>query len=101
MKLYLITNNADTYEGLRMTGIDGLVVTDDANLSAAITAAADDPTVAVLLITEGLARKAQRQLLLFKTAARPLILELPDRHSAGRKSGSIAQYVKETMGIEL
>ena len=102
MKLFLITDSADAYEGLRMTGIDGVVVADEAEATAAIAAAAEDSTVAVLLVTKGLAQKVQGQLLPFQLRpAPPLVLEIPDPHSDGGKGGSMTRYVKETLGLEL
>jgi len=81
MKLYLITDDPDTYVGLRMTGIDGTVLHDEAKLAPALAAALADPTIAVLLISECLAQRAQTQLLPYKMSlAAPLLLELPDPH---------------------
>jgi Archaeal/vacuolar-type H+-ATPase subunit F len=81
MKLYLISDDPDTYVGLRMTGIDGTVLHDEAGLAPALAAALADPTIAALLISERLAQRAQTQLLPYKMSlAAPLVLELPDRH---------------------
>jgi len=90
MKLYLITDNADIYAGLRMTGIDGIVLHSEAELAPAIATAAADPTIAVLLVTGRLAQKAQVQLMAYKiSAATPLVLELPDRYSTSRRNSAI------------
>lgn len=102
MKLFLITDSIDTYEGLRMTGVDGVVIHEDGEIAPALTAATGDPGIGILLITEGLAAKCQQQLSPFKMSASvPLVVEIPDRHSAGRAGDSISRYVKEAIGIEI
>lgn len=102
MKLFLITDSIDTYEGLRMTGVDGVVLHADEEIAPAIASATGDPEIGILLITERLASKCQEQLSPFKmSAATPLVVEIPDRHSEGRAGDSITRYVKEAIGIEI
>lgn len=102
MKYFLITDSIDTYEGLRMTGVDGMVIHEDTEIAPAIAQATSDESIAILLITERLAAKCQAQLSPYKmSAATPLVVEIPDRHSQGRAGDSIARYVKEAIGIEI
>ena len=35
------------------------------------------------------------------TAQRPLVVEIPDRHSAGRAPDSITRYIREAIGVKL
>ena len=35
------------------------------------------------------------------SAHRPLVLEIPDRHSVGRASDSITRYIQEAIGVKL
>ena len=32
---------------------------------------------------------------------RPLVVEIPDRHSTGRASDSITRYIREAIGVKL
>ena len=34
-------------------------------------------------------------------AGRPLVVEIPDRHSAGRAPDSITRYIREAIGVKL
>lgn len=102
MKLYLITDSIDTYEGLRMTGVEGIVVHEDEEIAPAISKATSDPDIGILLITERLAAKCQAQLSPYKmSAVTPLVVEIPDRHSTGRAGDSITRYIKEAIGVDL
>ena len=99
MKYFVITDSTDTQVGLRLAGIEGVVVREEPLVRAAIQTAAD---IAVLLITEKLAALCQDLIAPLKlTAQRPLVVEIPDRHSAGRAPDSITRYIREAIGVKL
>ena len=88
--------------GLRLAGIEGVVVREEALARAAIQTAAADPDIAVLLITEHLADQCRDVIAPLKlTAQRPLVVEIPDRHSTGRAPDSITRYIREAIGVKL
>ena len=98
MKYFVITDSTDTQVGLRLAGIEG----EEPLVRAAIQTAAADPDIAVLLITEKLAALCQDLIAPLKlTAQRPLVVEIPDRHSAGRAPDSITRYIREAIGVKL
>ena len=102
MKYFVITDSTDTQVGLRLAGIEGVVVREEAQIRAAIHTAAEDPEIAVLLITEALAARCQELIAPMKLdARRPLVVEIPDRHSAGRSPDSITRYIREAIGVKL
>ena len=69
---------------------------------SAVEAAAADPEIAVLLITEKLAALCGDLIIPMKQSAqRPLVVEIPDRHSAGRSPDSITRYIREAIGVKL
>ena len=97
MKYFVITDSTDTQVGLRLAGIEGVVVREEALARAAIQTAA-----AVLLITEHLADQCRDVIAPLKlTAQRPLVVEIPDRHSTGRAPDSITRYIREAIGVKL
>ena len=101
MKYFVITDSTDTQVGLRLAGIEGVVVREEPLVRAATQNAAD-PDIAVLLITEKLAALCQDLIAPLKlTAQRPLVVEIPDRHSAGRAPDSITRYIREAIGVKL
>ena len=101
MKYFVITDSTDTQVGLRLAGIEGVVVREEPLVRAAIQTAAADPDIAVL-ITEKLAALCQDLIAPLKlTAQRPLVVEIPDRHSAGRAPDSITRYIREAIGVKL
>ena len=102
MKYFVITDSTDTQVGLRLAGIEGVVVREEAEVRQAVELAARDPDIGVLLITEKLAGLCAHQIAPLKlTAQRPLVVEIPDRHSAGRSSDSITRYIREAIGVKI
>lgn len=102
MKYFVITDSTDTQVGLRLAGVEGVVVREPSQVRDAILAAAADKEIGVLLITEKLAALCQDLIDPMKlTAQRPLVVEIPDRHSAGRAPDSITRYIREAIGVKL
>lgn len=102
MKYFVITDSIDTQVGLRLAGIHGTVVREEGAVRTAIQSALADPDIGVLLITEALAALCTDLLAPVKMTVRtPLVVEIPDRHSAGRAPDSITRYIREAIGIKL
>ena len=52
MKMYLISDNVDTYTGMRLAGVDGVVVHERDELREALEKTLKDKTIGVVLLTE-------------------------------------------------
>lgn len=102
MKFYLISDNNDTYVGMRMTGIEGIVVHEAEEVEAALTQACKDPDIGVILITAKLIELCRTHIYDMKLKmSQPLIVEVADRHGDGKVSDSITRYVREAVGIRI
>lgn len=102
MKMYLISDNVDTLTGMRLAGVDGVVVHEREELYQALQTAMRDPSIGIVLLTEKFGKefpdlideiKLERQM--------PLLIEIPDRHGTGRKKDFITSYVNEAIGLKL
>lgn len=102
MKMYLISDNIDTYTGMRLAGVEGVVVHERDELRDALEQAFSDKTIGIVLLTEKFGREFPELVdevkLHHKT---PLIIEIPDRHGTGRKPDFITSYVNEAIGLKL
>lgn len=102
MRIYLISDNVDTYTGMRLAGVEGAVVHERSELKNELEKVLADKTIGIILLTEKFGRefpdiiddvKLNRKL--------PLIVEIPDRHGTGRKADFITSYVNEAIGLKL
>ena len=102
MKMYLISDNVDTYTGMRLAGVDGIVVHEQDELKQALERVLEDKSIGIVLLTEKFGREFHQIVddvkLNHKT---PLIIEIPDRHGTGRKPDFITGYVNEAIGLKL
>ncbi len=102
MKFYLISDNIDTQIGMRLAGVEGVVVHDADNFKQAFDRVLEDKEVAVLLVTEKLVDLCPAYIEEQKINNRiPLIVELPDRHGSNRPDDYILNYVKDAIGVKL
>lgn len=102
MEFFVISDNIDTVTGMRLAGIDGVVVHSPEAVRDRIQKASQDARIGVLLITERLVPMCPELIYDIKlNRRRPLIVEIPDRHSAGRSKDSIKKYVREAIGVKV
>ncbi len=102
MKMYLISDNKDTYTGMRLAGVEGVVVHQREELQEALEQVFRDKEIGILLLTELLAREFPDLIDEVKTSHKlPLLVEVPDRHGTGRKEGFITDYISEAIGVKL
>ena len=102
MKMFLISDNIDTQTGMRLAGVDGVVVHEREELRQALEKALADKEIGILLLTEKFGRDFPEIVDDVKLNHRvPLIVEIPDRHGTGRKPDFITSYVNEAIGLKL
>ena len=102
MRFYLISDNVETQVGMRLAGIEGIVVHEADEVRKALTDAMEMEDVAVVLITERLLTLCPEMVYDLKlNRRRPLIVEIPDRHGNGRTRDSITRYVREAIGVKI
>lgn len=102
MKMFLISDNVDTYTGMRLVGIDGVVIHSKKHLKEQLDRTFSNKEIGVLLITEKLSREFPDIINDVKLNRRlPLIVEIPDRHGTGRDPNFIMNYVNEAIGLKL
>lgn len=102
MQFYLISDNADTQMGMRLTGIPGIVVHEPEQVKNAMEKAAEDKDIAIILITEKLVKLCSDYVYDFKLNRKsPLVVEIPDRHATFEITESISRYVHESIGLKI
>lgn len=102
MKYFLISDNVDTLAGLRMAGVDGVVVHEPPEVEKALENAFTKPGVGLVLITSKLMEQNRDLVFEYKLHRKvPLIVEMPDRHSKDNVAQGIKDYIAEVVGIKI
>ena len=102
MKMYLLSDNVDTLIGMRMSGVEGVVLHEEPELRNKLGELLERDDIAVIMMTEkliSLIRPTVNELKLSRP--RPLIIEIPDRHGSGSIGDTITRYVKDAVGIDI
>ena len=84
--MYLISDNTDTLTGMRLAGVEGILVRSRDQVKKALEDAVSDKDNGILLLTGH---------------KMPLLIEIPDRHGTGRRPDFITAYVNEAIGLKL
>ena len=102
MKMYLMSDNVDTLVGMRMSGVEGVVLHSEQDVRDKLNELLDDKDIAVILITSTLVDLIRETVYELKlNRSQPLIIEIPDRHGNGKTKDSITKYVKEAIGVDM
>ena len=100
--MYLISDNIDTWTGMRLAGIEGAVVHEKQELQRELDKVLADREIGIVLLTEKFGREFPDLLNDARLNHKlPLVVEIPDRHGTGRKPDFITSYVNEAIGLKL
>jgi len=100
--MFLISDNIDTYTGMHLAGVDGIIVHTRLELKEELDRVLADKSIGIILITEKLSSEFPELINDVKLNRKlPLIVEIPDRHGTGRKKDFITSYVNEAIGLKL
>ena len=85
MKYFLISDNTDSATGMRLAGVEGVVVAGREEALRALHSAAADPDIGIILVTEKLYALLGDEIeKIVSSDGECLIVGIPDRH--GRQS---------------
>lgn len=102
MKFFLLSDNTDTQMGMRLAGIEGVVVHERHEVLLALEKAMHDESIAIVLMTTKLIETCPDVISEIKLRQKkPLIVEIPDRHGSAKIGETIDKYVSEAIGVKL
>jgi len=102
MKVFILSDNTHTLTGMRLSGVEGIVVHQKEEILKELEKVKVLNDVGILLITELLAEKVQPELNKMKMSrSLPVIVEIPDRHGSRRSPDFLTRYIRESIGIKI
>lgn len=102
MQFFVISDNIDTQMGMRLAGIEGVVVHQPDEVREALDQAMKNENIGIVLMTEKLIKLCDETVFEMKLRQkRPLIVEIPDRHATSQVTTAISRYVQESIGIKI
>lgn len=102
MKMFCISDNIDTQIGMRLSGIEGVVVHESEEVEAELKKTCKNKEIGIVLISEKLMKLCPKLIYDMKLHRKfPLIVEIPDRHGTAHISDHITDYVREAIGVKI
>ena len=101
MRFFLISDNSDAMNGLRLAGIEGTVARSEADLRNALEMAAQQPDIAVLLVTEKIAETYTATLDSARAAGGPLLNTVPSTGGGAAGKDRLTRYIREAIGVKI
>ncbi len=102
MRVWLISDNHDTLVGMRLAGIEGVLVNETEDILEAIDTAVSMSDVGILVVTERISAKVPDVIQrLRENGELPLVIEIPDRHGTNRGPDFLTRYVRDAIGVKM
>lgn len=102
MKMFLISDNVDTQTGMRLAGVEGVVVHEREELYDTLQKTLADKEIGIILLTEKFGKEFPDILEDVRLNHKlQLLIEIPDRHGTGRAPDFITSFVNESIGLKL
>lgn len=102
MKSFLISDSRDTWVGMKLAGINGVLVRTKEEAQDALKAALENDETGILIMTEHVVDMLGDEVLRLKLKSQtPILVEVPDRHGTTRTSDAITSYIRDSVGIKI
>lgn len=102
MKVFLISDNHDALTGMRLAGIDGIVLHEREQVLRELKKHCEIRDTGILLISESLAEKVKAEVRRIKLSQKlPIIIEVPDRHGSRKPADFFTRFIREAIGLKI
>ncbi|MBE3090920.1 MAG: V-type ATP synthase subunit F [Candidatus Atribacteria bacterium] len=102
MKVFILSDNTHTLTGMRLSGVEGVVVHEKEDILKELAKVKEKRDIGILLITELLAERVQLELNEMKLSrSLPIIVEIPDRHGTRQPPDFLTRYIRESIGLKI
>ncbi len=102
MKSFLISDNRDTTLGMKLAGINGVVVHEKRAVLDTLGNALKDKDIGIIIITEKILKLAKDEIMELKVKREfPLVVVIPDRHGFEYAGDFITKYIRESVGLKI
>ena len=101
MKMYVFSADEDTLTGLRLAGVEGVLVTSAEAFAQSAEAVLRRGDVGILLVTRALSLLYPDEVLQLKKNRSVLVTEIPDPAHLTAEDDSITRYVRDAIGVSV
>lgn len=101
MKSFLICDDQQTLIGMRLAGVQGVVLTDRDAVLELVQEKIKDPEIGIIIISKPVMHLAEKEIMALKLKSKQtLIVEIPGSGST-YDDDYITRHIRESIGIKL
>lgn len=102
MKAFLISDNEETALGIKLAGVDGVVLHNKDEIAMMLDKLISEKEIGIVIFTQSAAALVADKIRHIRLNCRfPLIIEIPDRNGQDEAKVSILEQLKESMGVKI
>lgn len=102
MQFYLLSDNQDTLQGLRLSGIEGTLIENKKQLYDSLKSLIKNPDISIVLLTPNVMNLDSEFVYDLKLKlSKPIIIEIPDHNLNVNVTNTIENYISMSLGIKL
>lgn len=102
MRFFLISDNSDAKNGMRLAGIEGVVARSESDVRNALDTVSRARDIGMVLVTEKIADTYQSILdEARQVQTGPLLVTIPSTGGSGAGKDRITRYVREAIGVKI
>lgn len=99
---FFVIGDEDTVLGFKLVGVPGIAITKDEEVHDVFRDAIANRSGKIILITERLAQGIHREVVHQRASmSPPFVVEIPDRHGPLPTRKTIAEMIREAIGISI
>ena len=102
MKFFCISDNKDTKIGMRLAGIEGIVLKTKKETEEFLDKIIEEKDIAIVKKKEKLVKLCLKKVYEIKSTKRfPLLVTIPGKEGSSNISETIKKYINESIGIKI
>ncbi len=101
MKSFLICNDQETLVGMRLAGVQGIILTDRTEVLSMIERKIKDDETGIIILTKAIMQMAEKEIMAIKLKSKfKLIVEIPGA-GLSYEDDYITRHIRESIGIKI
>ncbi len=101
MKTYILSDHEDAIIGMRLAGVEGLLINNKEEAEKALEQVLQNQEIQILMVSDNVNALLEEKLLDIKiNKTRPLIVEISTKNGL-KKSDHMTNIIKESIGLRI
>jgi V/A-type H+-transporting ATPase subunit F len=101
VKSFLICNDQETLVGMRLAGVQGIILNDRTEVLSMIERKIKDDETGIIILTKAIMQMAEKEIMAIKLKSKfKLIVEIPGA-GLSYEDDYITRHIRESIGIKI